>query len=60
MIGQMLAVCTMPVLMHSFQYIPYMLMGAVIVSAQTAMAKKPASQLVPLSAHRLIPQGAKF
>ena len=60
MIGQMLAVCTMPVLMHSFQYIPYMLMGAVIVSAQTAMAKKPASQLVPLSAHRLIPQGAKL
>ena len=60
MIGQMLAVCTMPVLMHSFQYIPYMLMGAVIVTAQTAMAKKPVSQPVPVSAHGLIPQGARF
>lgn len=60
MIGQMLAVCTMPVLMHSFQYIPYMLMGSVIVSTQVALAGRPVGQPGPVAARGLMPQPARF
>ena len=50
LISQMLAVCTMPVLMHSYQYLPYVLCGVIIGGPafaqqriQTAHAGCPAS-----------------
>lgn len=50
MIGQLLAVCTMPLLMHSFQYIAYALIGSVIVSSEMAMAPRTARQLLHATA----------
>lgn len=56
MIGQHLALCTMPVLMHSFQYIPYVLIGGVIVTSQAATLRHPAGR--PLHpAVRPVPRG---
>ena len=56
MIGQLLAVCTMPLLMHSFQYIAYALIGSVIVSSEMAMAPRPDGQ--PLHATTPVADGA--
>ncbi|MFP6764306.1 MAG: hypothetical protein VB858_11830 [Planctomycetaceae bacterium] len=58
MIGQLLAVCTMPVLMHSFQYIPYMLTGAVVVASCSVRATRPAGQSVYSPATPLLASGA--
>lgn len=58
MIGQLLAVCTMPVLMHSFQYLPYMLMGAVIVASRSVLATRPAGQPLHPPAAYAMPRGA--
>jgi len=53
MLGQLLALCTMPVLMHSFQYISYMLVGAVVVSSQAVRVAQPVGQ--PLLGQSLYP-----
>jgi hypothetical protein len=49
MLSQLLAVCTMPVLMHSFQYIPYMICGLIVAGnayapqrSQAGYARYPA------------------
>jgi len=57
MIGQLLAVCTMPVLMHSFQYIPYMLTGAFLMASRPVPEARAAAQPV-YSRPRLLPSGA--
>ena len=45
--SQLLAVCAMPVLMHSFQYIPYLLCGVIIAGGAYAPKYQRQRQAVP-------------